>query len=60
MSKKFLGVRNASERMLANGRVIVPGEPFELSDEDLKDPHNKRLISEGQIVEDKSKKEEKK
>jgi hypothetical protein len=52
VAKNFLGVRDASERTLADGRVIVPGESFTLNAEDLKDPHNKRLIDEGQIVED--------
>lgn len=53
---KYLGSFEASERTLADGRVIVPGEPFDLSKDDLKDPHNQRLLDEGQIVEAKGSK----
>lgn len=48
---QFVGPLDATERVLADGRPIVPGEPFELKGDALKDPHNKRLIDEGQIVE---------
>ena len=49
--KKFIAPVDATERVLSSGQVLVPGEPFELSDKDLKDEHNKRLLDEGQIVE---------
>lgn len=48
---KFSSPIDASERTLADGRVVVPGEPIELSKDDLKDPHNMRLIEEGQLLE---------
>lgn len=32
---------------LADGRVVSPGESVELSAEDQRDPHNKRLLDEG-------------
>jgi hypothetical protein len=35
---------------LADGRVLGPGEVTELSDEDLEDPHNQRLIEEGVLI----------
>lgn len=48
---KFYSPVDATERILANGRPVAPGETFELKGDDLKDPHNKRLIEEGQILE---------
>jgi hypothetical protein len=35
---------------LADGRMLAIGEFVELDDEDLKDPHNARLIEEGLLV----------
>lgn len=35
---------------LADGRVLGPGEVAELSKEDLKDPHNQRLIEEELLI----------
>ena len=52
---KYAGIIGASESILADGRVVVPGEPIDLSSDDLKDEHNKRLIDEGQLVEMQSK-----
>lgn len=49
--KQFVAPVDATERVLASGRVLELGEPFEMSAEELKDPHNKRLVDEGQIVE---------
>lgn len=49
--KSFVARLDSTERVLADGRVVVPGEPFDLSVDDQKDQHNKRLIEEGQIVE---------
>jgi hypothetical protein len=46
---KFIAPFGSSERVLASGEVIVPGEPFEINAEDQKDEHNKRLIEEGHI-----------
>lgn len=54
MTKSFLPTTTASERTLSDGRVLIPGEAMELTREQQNDPHNKRLIQEGQIVEDKS------
>jgi hypothetical protein len=36
---------------LADGRVLGPGEVAELSEEDLEDPHNQRLVDEGLLIE---------
>jgi hypothetical protein len=52
---KYLVNVGATENVLADGRVMVPGEPLELKGDAAKDPHNARLISEGQIVEFKEK-----
>lgn len=41
---------DSSERVLADGRVVTPGIIVELTKEDEKDEHNKRLIDEGQLV----------
>jgi len=48
---KFVGAQGASERVLADGRVVIPGEVIDLKPEDLKDEHNKRLVDEGQLLE---------
>jgi len=48
---KFYSPVEATERILANGRPVAPGEQFELKGDELKDEHNKRLIEEGHIVE---------
>jgi hypothetical protein len=51
---------DATDTILASGRAGVPGETFDLSAEEAKDPHNKRLLDEGHIlaVEPKAKKKE--
>lgn len=36
---------------LADGRMVGPGETIKLSKEDIEDPHNKRLIDEGLLLE---------
>jgi hypothetical protein len=51
MNKTYAPRVGASETTLADGRVMVIGEEYELSTEDLKDEHNKRLIDSRQIVE---------
>lgn len=57
MTKSFLPSTTASERTLSDGRVLVPGEdPVKLTAEEQDDPHNKRLIEEGQMIEVKPKK----
>lgn len=35
---------------LASGLVLAPGETAELSDEDVKDPHNASLIEDGVLI----------
>jgi len=35
---------------LADGRTAGPGDVVSLSDEDLKDPHNKALVDEGHLL----------
>lgn len=42
---------DASEYVLADGRIVVPGESVDLSDSDVDEPHNKRLIESGQLIE---------
>jgi hypothetical protein len=49
--KQYTARVDSTERVLSSGQVLVPGEPADLSAEDQKDEHNKRLIDEGQIVE---------
>jgi hypothetical protein len=41
---------------LADGRTVAPGEPFALTADQLKHPHNQRLIEEEVIAEMTSKK----
>ena len=36
--------------MLASGRSLAQGEYFELTADEERDPHNKRLIIEGHIL----------
>jgi hypothetical protein len=50
-NKSFIAPFGISERVLAGGRVIVPGEPFEMSAEELADDHNKRVFEEGKVQE---------
>jgi hypothetical protein len=50
--------RTGSERNLASGRMLTPGETFDLSAEEAKDPHNQRLIEEGHLLKVEKKKEE--
>jgi hypothetical protein len=51
MTKTFMPRVTASERTLDDGRVVVVGEPVELTSDDQKAPHNKRLIESGQLIE---------
>ncbi len=48
---KFYAPSTATERVLASGRVLAPDEEFDLKKDEADDPHNKRLIEEGHIVE---------
>jgi hypothetical protein len=48
----------SGERTLADGRSLVPGETVDLTADESKDLHNKRLIEEGHLLEVKSKKKE--
>lgn len=50
-SKMFSVRTDASERILSDGRVLVRGEPVSLDEDEQNDPHNKRLIEEGQVIE---------
>jgi hypothetical protein len=50
----FSGRVGASESILEDGRVIVPGEKVDLTPEQMRDPHNKRLIDDRHIIEVKS------
>jgi hypothetical protein len=50
-SAQFVAPIDQSERVLADGRVLVPGEPVDLDDDAQQDPHNARLIEEGQLLE---------
>lgn len=47
---EYYSPHDASERILASGRPLRPGQRFKLTDKDAKDPHNKRLIDEGQLL----------
>lgn len=47
----FVGPIDATERVLADGSIIEPLKPFTLDAQALKEPHNKRLIEEGQLIE---------
>lgn len=50
-SKTFVSPYGASERVLAGGGIVVPGDTIDLDDEAQGDEHNKRLIEEGQLIE---------
>jgi hypothetical protein len=50
-SKSYIAPLDVTERVLSDGRVITPGEPFDLSASDQNDEHNRRLIDEGKISE---------
>lgn len=41
---------DASERILASGRPLAPGERAKVTADELKEPHNKRLLDEGQLL----------
>jgi hypothetical protein len=50
-SSQYAAPITGTERVLSSGRVVVPGEYFQLDDEELNDDHTKRLLDEGQILE---------
>lgn len=56
---KYLGTLSTSERVLSDGHVIEPGVEFDLKKKDEDDPHNARLIADGQILATKQPKEDK-
>jgi hypothetical protein len=47
----FVAPHGSTEHVLNNGSVAIPGEEITLDEEAMADPHNKRLIDEGQILE---------
>lgn len=47
---KFYAPHDSTERLLADGRPFEPGEYVTLSKEEMKDPHNKRLVDEGKLL----------
>lgn len=52
MSKKqFYAPIGVADTMLASGRRPPIDDTFDLTDEEIKDPHNARLIEEGKIKE---------
>lgn len=44
---RFVGDRVAD---LHDGRALVPGETYELSDDELAEPHNRRYIDAGLLL----------
>lgn len=50
MTPSFYGAHGVASETLASGAPIPHGGYFEMSDEDVKDPHNQRLIEEGKII----------
>lgn len=53
--KMYVSPLGASERVLADGRVAVPGVQVPLDGDQQKDEHNKRLIESGQLLQTKDK-----
>lgn len=47
---KFYSPLGASERILANGRPLAQREFVTLTEGEMKDPHNARLIEEGHLI----------
>jgi hypothetical protein len=48
--KSYYCPYGGTEQMLASGRSLAQGEYFELTADEERDPHNKRLIIEGHIL----------
>lgn len=46
----FYGPHGQSKEYLASGAPIPDGDFFNLTKEEVNDPHNKRLIEEGKIL----------
>lgn len=46
---KYYCPYGGTENMLASGRALAQGEYFDLTADEEKDSHNKRLIEEGHI-----------
>lgn len=44
---RFVGGHTAD---LASGRVVAPGETVKLTEDELKEPHNQRLVDEGLLL----------
>lgn len=47
---KYIGTLSSTERVLSDGKIIEPGREFDLKKDAENDPHNARLIRQGQIV----------
>lgn len=47
---KFVGSLVAHEASLADGAPLVAGAEYDLSPKEREDPHNARLIAEGQLL----------
>lgn len=50
-AKRFVSPIDASERTLSTGQVLVPGEETQITAEVMEDPHQQRLLEEGQLLE---------
>lgn len=50
MSLKFYGPHGMAKETLASGALIPEGDFFEMERDDLKEPHNIRLIREGKVL----------
>lgn len=47
---KFVGSLVANEASLADGAPLIAGSEYDLNPEQRHDPHNARLIAEGQLL----------
>jgi len=47
---KFVGSLVANEASLADGAPLIGGQEYDLSPEQRQNPHNARLIAEGQLL----------
>lgn len=47
---KFVGSLVATEATLADGAPLIPEQEYDLSPDNQREPHNARLIAEGQLL----------